>query len=262
MGDETLTRPKPLVEIGGHPIIWHIMSFYAYYGFSEFVLALGYRADMLKDYFLNFQARNSDVTVDLASGSVEFRERRHPHWKVHLIDTGGATMTGGRLLRLRGLLGDERFMLTYGDGVSNVDVPSLVAEHERSGAIATLTAVRPPARFGNLTICEESDMVESFVEKPQSDAGWINGGFFVFEPGIFRYISGDDTHLESEPLEQLTADHQLHAFRHDGFWQAMDTLRERRLLEESVAHGACSVERLGRRRTVSGARDLGCKEPR
>lgn len=232
MGDETLVRPKPLIDVGGHPILWHIMNFYAHYGFDEFVIALGYRGDMIKDYFINFQARNSDLTVDLTTGKIEFRERRHPNWKVHLIDTGEATMTGGRLLRLRSVLGAERFMLTYGDGLSDVDVHALIAAHAASGAVATLTSVRPPARFGNLTISEGNGLVESFVEKPQTDAGWINGGFFVCEPGIFDYIDGDQTPLETEPLERLTADRALHAYRHFGFWQAMDTLRERRVLEE------------------------------
>ncbi len=185
MGDETLVRPKPLLEIGGHPMLWHIMNLYAHYGYDEFVLALGYRGDLIKEYFLNFQARNSDLTVDLGAGRVEYRERRHPNWVVHLIDTGDATQTGGRLLRLRSLLGDERFMLTYGDGLADVQIDALMRAHDASGAVATLTAVRPPARFGNLDIRDGDGFVETFVEKPQTDAGWINGGFFVFEPQIF-----------------------------------------------------------------------------
>jgi glucose-1-phosphate cytidylyltransferase len=236
MGDETLVRPKPLIEIGGHPMLWHIMNAYASFGFDEFVLALGYRGDMIKDYFLNFQARNSDLTVDLAGGTVEFRERRHPGWKVHLIDTGDRTQTGGRLLRLRDLLGGERFMLTYGDGLSDVNVPALLDFHHKSGVVATLTAVRPPARYGNLVI-GGGGYVDSFVEKPQTDAGWISGGFFVFEPAIFDVIDGDQTALEREPLERLTVRRDLAAFPHEGFWQAMDTLRERRLLEELWASG-------------------------
>ena len=232
MGDETLVRPKPLIEIGGHPILWHLMNIYAAHGFNEFVLALGYRGDLIKDYFLNFEARNSDLTIDLASGAVEVLERRHPRWKIHLIDTGLDTQTGGRLLRLRDLIGDERFMLTYGDGLANVDVAALVAAHEARGARATLTAVRPPARFGNIRLGDDGARIEDFVEKPQTDAGWINGGFFVFEPAVFDYIDGDATSLEREPLERLAADRGLYAFRHDGFWQPMDTLRERRLLEE------------------------------
>lgn len=236
MGDETLVRPKPLVEIGGHPILWHIMNLYASYGYDEFVLALGYRGDLIKDYFLNFEARNSDLTIDLGSGRTTFRERRHPRWKVHLIDTGLDTQTGGRLLRLRDVIGSARFMLTYGDGLSDVDISALMAAHERSGASATLTAVRPPARFGNLRLGTDC-RVEDFVEKPQTDAGWINGGFFVFEPEIFSVIAGDATPLEREPMERLAERRKLYAFPHDGFWQPMDTLRERRLLEELWASG-------------------------
>jgi glucose-1-phosphate cytidylyltransferase len=232
MGDETLVRPKPLIEIGSHPILWHIMNVYAAHGFDEFVLALGYRGDLIKDYFLNFEARNSDITLDLGSGRIEYRERRHPAWKVHLIDTGADTMTGGRVRRLRDVIGDERFMLTYGDGLADVDVRALVAAHERTGAAGTLTAVRPPARFGNIRLGSDGVRVEDFIEKPQTDAGWINGGFFVFEPAIFDYIDDDATALEREPLERMAADGRLYAFRHDGFWQPMDTLRERRVLED------------------------------
>lgn len=232
MGDETLVRPKPLIEIGGHPLLWHIMNIYAAHGFEEFVIALGYRGDLIKDYFLNFEARNSDLTVHLGSGRVDVRERRHPNWKVHLIDTGLDTQTGGRLLRLRDVIGDQRFMLTYGDGLARVDIHALLAEHERRGALATLTAVRPPARFGNIRLAADDARIEDFIEKPQTDAGWINGGFFVFEPAVFEYIDGDATALEREPLERLAAAGALFAMRHEGFWQPMDTLRERRLLED------------------------------
>ncbi|HEY0613985.1 MAG TPA: glucose-1-phosphate cytidylyltransferase [Candidatus Elarobacter sp.] len=232
MGDETLLRPKPLIEIGGHPILWHIMNIYAAFGFEEFVVALGYRGDLIKDYFINFEARNSDFTIDLGTGRIDVLQRRHPRWKVHLIDTGLETQTGGRLLRLRDVIGDERFMLTYGDGLARIDVRALVAWHERNEARATLTAVRPPARFGNIRLADDGARIENFVEKPQTDAGWINGGFFVFEPAIFDYIDGDTTPLEREPLERLAADGGLFALRHDGFWQPMDTARERRLLED------------------------------
>ena len=232
MGDETLLRPKPLIEIGGHPILWHIMNIYAAHGFDEFVIALGYRGDLIKDYFVNFEVRNSDFTIDLDSGRIEVLERRHPAWKVHLVDTGLDTQTGGRLRRLRSLIGDERFMLTYGDGLARVDIRALLAFHESKGARATLTAVRPPARFGNIRLAPDGARIEDFAEKPQTDAGWINGGFFVFEPAIFDYIDGDAISLEREPFERLAADGGLYALRHDGFWQPMDTLRERRLLEE------------------------------
>jgi glucose-1-phosphate cytidylyltransferase len=232
MGDETLLRPKPLIEIGPQPILWHIMNIYAAQGFEEFVLALGYRGDLIKDYFLNFETRSSDITLDLGTGVVEVRECRHPAWKIHFIDTGHETMTGGRVRRLRELIGDERFMLTYGDGLADVDIRQLIAAHERTGAIGTMTAVRPPARFGNIRLGSDGERVEDFIEKPQTDSGWINGGFFVFEPAIFDYIRDDETALEREPLEQLAADRGLFAYRHDGFWQPMDTLRERRLLED------------------------------
>jgi len=232
MGDETLLRPKPLIEIGGHPILWHIMNIYAAYGFDEFVIALGYRGDLIKDYFVNFEVRNSDFTIDLDTGRIDVLERRHPAWKVHLVDTGLETQTGGRLRRLRRLIGEERFMLTYGDGLARVDIRALVAFHESKGARATLTAVRPPARFGNIRLAADGARIEDFAEKPQTDAGWINGGFFVFEPEIFDYIDGDSIALEREPFERLAADGGLYALQHDGFWQPMDTLRERRLLEE------------------------------
>jgi glucose-1-phosphate cytidylyltransferase len=238
MGDETLVRPKPLIEIGGHPLLWHIMNIYAAYGFDEFVIALGYRGDLIKDYFLNFQALNSDLTIDLETGKYEVLERRHPAWKVHLIDTGLNTQTGGRLLRLRQIIGNERFMLTYGDGLARVDVGALLASHKARGARATLTAVRPPARFGNIRLADDGARISDFIEKPQTDAGWINGGFFVFEPAVFDYIDGDSTSLEREPFERLAAEGTLFAFQHEGFWQPMDTLRERRLLEDLWASGS------------------------
>ncbi len=232
MGDETLLRPKPLIEIGGHPMLWHIMNIYAAYGFREFVVALGYRGDLIKDYFVNFEVRSSDLTIDLDSGRIDVLERRHPRWKVHLVDTGLETQTGGRLRRLRDMIGGERFMLTYGDGLASVDIAALLAFHDSKGALATLTAVRPPARFGNIRLAGDSGRIADFVEKPQTDAGWINGGFFVFESAIFDYIDGDGIALEREPMERLAADGGLYALQHHGFWQPMDTLRERRLLEE------------------------------
>jgi len=231
MGDETLVRPKPLVEIGGQPILWHVMNIYAAAGFSEFIIALGYRGEMIKDYFVGFQSRVSDLTVDLKAGTIAFREKRHPDWKIHLIDTGESTKTGGRLKRLRELIGDETFLLTYGDGLADIDIGRLVDFHRSHGRIATVTAVRPPARFGALDIDASSRCVLDFNEKPQADAGWINGGFFVFEPGVMSYISGDETALEAEPLSHIALAKQLFAYQLEGFWQPMDTLREKLILE-------------------------------
>lgn len=236
LAEETESRPKPMVEIGGHPIIWHIMQIYAAAGFNEFVVALGYKGEVIKDYFLNFRARQSDVTVDLSTGGVTYSSMRAPSWNVHLVDTGDATMTGGRLLRLRSLLKNERFMLTYGDGVARIDIQALMKFHQAHGKIATLTAVRPPSRFGSLAL-SDGGAVDAFVEKPQVNQGWINGGFFVFEPAIFSYLQNDATILEREPLEALVSDDQMRAYCLDDFWQPMDTLREKRVLEQLWASG-------------------------
>lgn len=231
LSEETVVKPKPMVEIGGKPILWHIMSIYAAKGFNEFVIALGYRSEMVKEYFLHFYELNNDLTIDLISGKVLVHEGEHPKWNIHLVDTGVHTMTGGRVKRLKKWIGNEPFMLTYGDGVADIDVAELVKFHTSHGKIATVTAVRPPARFGGMDLTESR--VERFLEKPQSGEGWINGGFFVFQPEIFDYIlEGDSTVLERSPLERLAADGQLMAFKHTGFWQPMDTLREKRLLEE------------------------------
>jgi glucose-1-phosphate cytidylyltransferase len=231
LSEETAARPKPMVEIGGKPLLWHLLSAYAGFGFDEFVIALGYKQEIIKEYFAAFWAHNNDLTVDLTTGSVDVAHQRlAERWKVHLIDTGLATMTGGRIRRLRTLLGNETFMCTYGDGLASVDVSELLAFHRREGRIATLTAVRPPARFGALAI--EGTRVTQFLEKPQASEGWINGGFFVFEPAIFDRIAGDDTLLEHEPLATLARDGQLSCYRHEGFWQPMDTLRDKRLLDD------------------------------
>jgi len=230
LAEETVLKPKPMVEIGGKPILWHIMNHYAAHGFTEFVCALGYKAEIVKEYFLNFFTLNNDLTVDLASGKTVIHERQHPAWKIHLVDTGLNTQTGGRIKRLQSWIGDEPFMATYGDGVSNVDIKELVAFHQLHGKLATVTAVRPPSRFGGIEIVD--GCVQRFVEKPQTGEGWINGGFFVFQPDIFDYIDSDGTQLERAPLERLSASGQLMAFQHGGFWQPMDTLREKRLLEE------------------------------
>ena len=230
LAEETDLTPKPMVEIGGSPILWHIMQIYAHHGFDEFVVALGYKGEVIKEFFTNFYTLKSDLTVDLAEGVVHRYGSDAPKWKVHLFDTGDDTMTGGRLRRLRQYVGNETFMATYGDGVADVDVRALLAFHKAHGKLATVTAVRPPARFGGLVL-GNGDEVELFNEKPQTGEGWINGGFFVLEPGIFDYIDGDDTIWEREPLERLAEEKQLMAYRHDGFFQPMDTIREKDLLE-------------------------------
>ncbi len=230
LSEETSLRPKPMVEIGARPILWHIMKGYAAHGFADFVLALGYKGEHIKDYFLNYHPRTSDLTVRLATGEVTYKNATAEDWGVSLIDTGVQSMTGGRLHRLESLLrGDGTFMLTYGDGVANVDIRRLAEFHKNHGKTATITAVRPPARFGELVM--DGNSVRAFKEKPQTGAGWINGGFFVFEPEIFDYLPADDTVLEESPLEKLADDGQLMAYRHDGFWQCMDTLRDRNALE-------------------------------
>ena len=230
LSEETVVKPKPLVEIGGHPILWHIMNIYAHHGFGEFVVALGYKGELVKDYFLRFNAMTMDLTVDLASGATTVHDGHHPRWKLHLADTGPDTQTGGRLLRLRKWLeGDDLFMMTYGDGVADIDIPALLAFHRRHGRLATVTAVRPPARFGGISF--DGDRVAAFAEKPQVGEGWINGGFFVLNRKVLDYIDGDQTPWENGPMERLTAEGQLMAYRHEGYWQPMDTVREKHLLE-------------------------------
>jgi glucose-1-phosphate cytidylyltransferase len=230
LAEETGTRPKPMVEIGGRPILWHIMSIYATHGYKDFTVACGYRGELIKEYFRNFLVHNCDYVLDLADGSLDLLTPPTVDWRVAVIDTGLDTMTGGRLRRLEPWLGDGPFMVTYGDGVGNIDIGALVAFHRSHGKAATVTAVRPPARFGGLGL--EGELVREFSEKPQAGEGWINGGFFVFEPRIFELLDGDATILEREPLERLAEMGELMAFRHFGFWQPMDTLREKNLLEE------------------------------
>jgi len=230
LSEETLTKPKPMVEIGGRPILWHIMMHYSTFGAKDFTIALGYKGEYIKKYFVDHCSLNDDITVDLRTGTVVKQESSANDWRIELIDTGAATQTGGRIKRLAKHLGTATFMLTWGDGVSNVNVHDLVAFHRRHGRIATITAVRPPARFGRLDI--EGDHVVHFAEKPQLSEGWINGAFFVLEPRVFDYIDGDSTAFEREPLENLARDGQLMAYKHDGFWQCMDTLRDKVLLEE------------------------------
>jgi len=229
ISEHTESRPKPMIEVGPHPIMWHIMKIYASHGFKDFVVACGYKGEFIKEYFHNFFIRNTDYTVNLRDGSEQFVRTDAPDWTISVVDTGLHTLTGGRIKRLASWLDGPRFMCTYGDGVGDVDIAKLVAFHRAHGKLATVTAVRPPARFGGLVM--DGDQVLEFSEKPQSGEGWINGGFFVFERAALDYMGDDRTQLEREPLERLAADGQLVAFRHEGFWQPMDTLREKRMLE-------------------------------
>ncbi|HEY0077459.1 MAG TPA: glucose-1-phosphate cytidylyltransferase [Pyrinomonadaceae bacterium] len=229
LAEETELKPKPMIEIGGRPILWHIMKHYAHHGFKEFFIALGYRGEVIKRFFLDYCSLSGNMTVDLSRGAVEAQDSDCEDWIVHLKNTGQETNTGGRIKRLEPSLKDSTFMVTYGDGVCNVNLEALLRFHRSHGRIATVTAVRPPARFGGLVF--DGDFVAEFTEKPQIGEGWINGGFLVFEPALFDYLKDDDTSLESDALEHLAADRQLAAFRHEDFWQCMDTLRDKRLLE-------------------------------
>lgn len=233
--EETTVKPKPMVEIGGHPMLWHIMKSYAYYGYREFVVTLGYKGDMIKDYFLNYRYRAHSLIVSLKSGAVTVQDGDCEDWTVHLLDTGAETQTGGRVKLAAEYLGHEPFMLTYGDGVSTVDIRQLLAFHHSKGKLATVTSIRPPSRFGGIAF--DGDLVAHFTEKPQIGEGWINGGFFAVEPGAVAYINDLDTAWERGPMERLAADGQLAAYRHEGFWQCMDTLRDVRLLESLWQEG-------------------------
>lgn len=230
LAEETVLKPKPMVEIGNQPILWHIMKYYAAAGFEDFVIALGYKGECIKRWMVDYAALASDLTVRARDGSVEMHQGTEDNWTVELVDTGQTTATGGRIKRLADRLGHETFMLTWGDGVSNVDLHALLAFHRSHGRLATMTAVRPPARFGHLEL--DGDQISEFSEKPQVGEGWINGAFFVLEPEVFDYIEGDDTQWEREPLERLAKDGELMAYRHHSFWQCMDTLRDRKLLDE------------------------------
>lgn len=237
LAEETELRPKPMVEIGGHPILWHIMKIYSSYGFEKFVIALGYKGDFIKQHFMHMRASNSDLTINLKNGEVEYESPPVINWQVQLVDTGLGTMTGGRLGRLQSRLRPSgTFMLTYGDGVCDIDLHKLLQFHRSHSRVATVTAVRPPARFGTMRF--DGDSVLEFKEKLQTGEGWINGGFFVFEPEVFDYLEGDDTPLEGKPLENLAADGQLMAYKHDGFWQCMDTLRDKIRLQEMWDSGS------------------------
>lgn len=236
LAEETEIRPKPMVEIGDRPILWHIMKHYAHYGHKEFVVALGYKGEYIKRYFSDMHHFNANLRIDLAAGTVQSSGHDGDDWIIDLVETGRWTNTGGRIKRLAAHLGGETFMLTWGDGVSDVNLDDLLAFHRSHGKLATVTAVRPPARYGKLDL--EANTVVRFSEKPQLEEGWINGAFFVLEPQVLDYIEQDSTQFEKEPLENLAADGQLMAYRHDGFWQCMDTLREKRILNDLWESGA------------------------
>jgi glucose-1-phosphate cytidylyltransferase len=229
LAEETEVKPKPMVEIGEQPILWHIMKHYAYYGFNEFILALGYKGEVIKRFFLEHSTLHGSFTIDMNTATVTARQEPPEKWRVHLVDTGLESSTGGRIARVREYLDGETFMMTYGDGVSNVNLNALLDFHKKNNRVVTLTAVRPPARFGGLIF--DGDFIAQFTEKPQVGEGWINGGFMVIEPTILDYIPSDATNLEAQVLEQLAQEGQLDAYRHDDFWQCMDTLRDKRLLE-------------------------------
>ncbi len=235
LSEETVIKPKPMVEIGGKPMLWHIMNIYASYGYKDFVLALGYKGEIIKDYFLNYHYHARSLTVKLNTGEITLHGGNSEDWTVHLLDTGAETQTGGRIKRLASFIGNEPFMLTYGDGVSNVNIPQLLEFHNSQHKLTTLTAVRPTARFGQMVV--ENGKVLEFKEKPQIGEGWINGGFFVMQPEIVDYIPGDHTSWEFESLEKLAAEGQVAAFEHDSFWQCMDTLRDVSSLEKLWQEG-------------------------
>lgn len=235
LSEETGLRPKPLVEIGGRPILWHIMKIYSSHGVNDFIVCLGYKGYMIKEYFSNYFMHMSDVTFDISKNSMEVHRRHAEPWRVSLIDTGDQTMTGGRLRRIRDYVGDEDFCMTYGDGVSDVNITELLAFHRKHGRRATVTATRPPGRFGNLVM--DGSRVDSFEEKPVGDGGWINGGFFVLNPTVLDHIEGDTTVWERDPMERLAREGDLMAYHHNTFWQPMDTLRDRTHLEELWSSG-------------------------
>lgn len=231
ISEETKYIPKPMVEIGDKPILWHIIKYYSSYGFNDFIICLGYKQHVIKEYFSNYYLHNTDVTFDMENNQMIVHKTYSEPWKISLIDTGLNTMTGGRVKRIKDYVGNEPFMLTYGDGVCDVDITSLLKFHKKHGKIATITAVQPGGRFGALSIKEDS-AIESFKEKSKEDGGWINGGFMVLNPEVFDYIEGDETPLEKEPFEKLAKEGQLTAYKHDGFWQCMDTLKDKNYLEK------------------------------
>jgi glucose-1-phosphate cytidylyltransferase len=243
LSEETQVKPKPMAEIGEQPILWHIMKGYGEQGFTDFVICLGYKGFLVKEYFANYFLHNADVTFDLRSREMQVHQNAAEPWQVTLVDTGAETQTGGRLKRVSSYVADGRFMMTYGDGVADVDLAALLAFHETQGKLATVTAVQPPGRFGALELDASGTLVRAFVEKPEGDGGWLNGGFFVLEPQALDYIDGDSTLWEREPLERLARDGQLAAYLHHGFWQPMDTLRDKRTLEDFWERGAAPWKR-------------------
>jgi glucose-1-phosphate cytidylyltransferase len=237
LSEETVLIPKPMIEIGGHPILWHIMKIYSFWGFNEFVILTGYKSHIIKDYFINFYTRYSDITINMADNSIDIHNIRSEPWTVTMLYTGQDTMTGGRLLKAKNFIGNERFMLTYGDGVSDINIPALLDFHTKTGKAVTLTSVQPTGKYGVLKV-EDDNRVSSFLEKPVGDGAWISGGFFVMEPKIFSYIKkGDASILEREPLQELAADNELAAFRHKGFWKSMDTLKDKHELTDMWSGG-------------------------
>ena len=230
ISEESHLRPKPMIEIGGKPILWHIMKIYSHYGLRDFVICLGYRGYIVKEYFANYFLHMSDVTFDMANNQMEVHQKYAEPWRVTLVDTGESTLTGGRLKKVREYIGDETFCLTYGDGVADINIADAIAFHRKHGKLATVTAIQPPGRYGALNI--EDDQVRNFQEKPAGDGAWINGGFFVLEAAVLNLIEGDQTSWEAQSLQQLAAEKQLMAYRHSGFWQAMDTLRDKNHLED------------------------------
>ena len=232
LSEETVLKPKPMVEIGGHPILWHIMKCYSYYGFNDFVILTGYKSHVIKDYFVNYYQQYSDLTVDLSTNTVSIHKTRQEPWKVTLLYTGQDTMTGSRIKKAKEYIGNERFMLTYGDGVSDVNILDLIKSHEKAGKLATVTTVKPSGKFGAVTL-DANNNITSFIEKPKGDGSYINGGFFVCEPQVLDFIGeGEKVIFERDPLENLAKKGQLHAYKHEGFWQPMDTLRDKNQLTE------------------------------
>tara|TARA_B100001964_G_C14114575_1_gene545467 strand:- start:191 stop:958 length:768 start_codon:yes stop_codon:yes gene_type:complete len=230
LGEETELLPKPMIKIGQFPILWHIMKIYSAWGFNDFILALGYKSEIIKNYFLNYASINSDFTINIKSGKIQNTKKKIEDWNVSLVDTGLNTMTGGRLKRLKSIIGNETFMLTYGDGLADIDVSKVLEFHKNHKKMVTVTTVHPGARFGELNI--NDNIVKAFKEKPQTSQGWINGGFFIIEPEFFEFIEGDETVLEGEPLEKAASMGELMAYRHEGFWHCMDTVRDKKVLED------------------------------
>lgn len=230
--EETSVRPKPMVEIGTHPILWHILKIYSAYGINDFIICLGYKGYIIKEYFANYFLHHSDVTFDLSDNKMHIHNNHSEPWKITLVDTGYSTMTGGRLKRVQEYVGNETFCFTYGDGVSDVNIEKLIAQHNRCGSMATMTAVNPPARFGSVELTKDGDFAARFSEKPYQSNEWINGGFFVLEPEVMKLISGDECIWELEPMTSLAATNKLSVYRHSGFWSPMDTLRDKQRLQE------------------------------